>query len=96
MKTVNTATGTMTLLPPPRDACQVCARKHDPAEPHDAQSLYWATARAMEGLPAPTWKDALAHVAPDVRAAWVESLAGHGIVVDPPAEPRPKRRRRIP
>lgn len=71
-----------TLLPPAPDACQVCARRHDANEPHDAQSLYWATKRAMEGKPAPTWAEALEHVEPDVRAAWVTALGEHGVTVD--------------
>ena len=69
------------LLPPHPDACQVCATKHEPCEPHNAQSLYWHTARTMAGQPPPTWTDALAHVAPDMRALWVGELATYGIVV---------------
>lgn len=85
---------TMMLLPPHPDACQVCARKHQPDQPHDAQSLYWHTARRLQGLPPPTWADALEHVAPEVREAWVAGLAKHGVVVDPQAEDKPKPRKR--
>ncbi len=89
----NATTGRIMLLPPAKDACQVCARKHEPDQPHDAQSLYWHTARQMEGLPPPTWADALEHVTPALRAFWVAELAKHGVVVDPPAKRKPRRRR---
>lgn len=74
--------GSMMLLPPAPGFCQVCAVDHAPEEPHNPQSLYWATARHMKGLPPPTWKDALAHVTPELRARWVEELAAHGVTVD--------------
>jgi hypothetical protein len=73
--------GGWTLLPPAPDACQVCAVKHLPEEPHDPQSLYWATARSLKGEPPPTWEDALEHVEPELRARWIELLAEHGVKV---------------
>lgn len=72
----------MTLLPPAPDACQVCAVKHDPAEPHDAQSLYWAVSREIAGEPAPTWTDALEHVTGELRTTWIALLAEHGVEVE--------------
>lgn len=74
---------TMTLLPPHPDACQVCAVRHAPEEPHNPQSLYWATKCQMEGKPQPTWEEALAHCAPEVRERWVAALAEHGVTVQP-------------
>jgi hypothetical protein len=56
-----------TILPPPASACQVCAREHEPEQPHDA----------------PTWDDALAHVSDKLHGFWREELAKHGIVVAP-------------
>ena len=73
----------MTLLPPPPDCCQVCAVNHAPDEPHNPQSLYWATKREMEGQPPPNWEEALAHVSDPMREAWVEALAERGVVVGP-------------
>lgn len=73
----------MMLLPPAPTACQTCARHHDPTQPHDAQSLYWATARAMAGEPSPTWEDALAHVSDEVHEAWSAELAKRGVTVTP-------------
>jgi hypothetical protein len=75
--------GSMMLLPPAPGFCQVCAGDHAPEEPHNPQSLYWATANEMKGLPAPTWEDALAHVEPELRARWVAALAERGIQVGP-------------
>lgn len=74
----------MTLLPPAPSACQVCAREHAPEQPHDAQSLYWATARAMEGKPNPTWHEAMEHCMPDVRASWSEHLTLRGVDLHKP------------
>ena len=72
------------LLPPAPDCCQVCAHKHSPEEPHNAQSFYWATARSMERRPAPTWNEALEHCTPEMRAAWSEQLALRGVDLDKP------------
>jgi hypothetical protein len=64
----------MSLLPPAADACQECAVKHGPDEPHDPQSLFWQTKRNLEGLPPATWEDALAHCPPEVKEAWKRVL----------------------
>lgn len=75
-----------TLMPPAPHVCQVCAVDHEPAEPHDPESFYWRTKRHIAGEPAPTWADALAHVEPELRAAWVAALAERGVTVDPPQD----------
>lgn len=74
----------LTLLPPSPDACQVCGRTHPPELPHDAVSLYWATAREMEGKPPPTWRIAMEHCSPVVKAGWSEKLTEMGIDLDKP------------
>lgn len=79
MKTVTAKP--MMLLPPHPDACQVCARKHEPWNPHDAQSLYWAVARKMEGKPAPTWKLAMKHCLPAVKKIWKKELRLRGVKI---------------
>lgn len=71
----------MLLLPPRPDACQVCAAKHGPSEPHNPDSLYWQTSRQMEGGPRPTWTEALAHCPDDVFDAWQTALAERGVIV---------------
>ena len=79
-----TGQSAMTLLPPAADACQVCAREHPPEQPHDAQSLYWATARAMEGRSNATWHEAMEHCSAEVRAAWSERLVLKGVDLHKP------------
>lgn len=71
----------MTLLPPAPDACQVCAVKHLPAEPHNPDSLYWQVARQLKGESTPTWDEALAHCPDDVFEAWRIALALRGVHV---------------
>jgi hypothetical protein len=72
---------TMQLLPPAPGACQVCAVRHAPEQPHNPDSLYWQTARHMAGEELPTWEDALAHCPPEVREAWVAALREHGVEI---------------
>lgn len=66
------------LLPPAADACQVCATKHEPEQPHNAQSLYWQTKRHIEGQPPATWMEAMAHCAPEVQEHWKRKLTRLG------------------
>jgi len=70
----NTKTNTFQPLPPPPEACSTCAIEHEATSPHNPQSLYWQTKRRLEGLPAPTWEDALAHVTGAEREAWESQL----------------------
>lgn len=69
------------LVPPAPDACQICAARHAPEQPHNPESLYWATKRALAGEPRPTWRDALAHVDEPLRRSWIAALKGRGVVV---------------
>lgn len=50
----------MMLLPPPPGTCPICAVKHDPTWPHNAQSLYYQY--RFYGIRGrwPTWADAAA------------------------------------
>lgn len=80
-KITNHGMSAWTLMPPAEGACEVCAVKHDPREPHNPESFYWHVKRNKEGKPPPTWADALAHVDEDLREAWVALLAEHGVTV---------------
>lgn len=77
----------MTLLPPGPGVCPVCAVDHAHDAPHNQQSLYYRMAFAFTHGRAPTWSDAMAHCAPDVRAVWrrelVKSMRAHGLDVPP-------------
>jgi ribosomal protein L28 len=98
MTVVNLATGkethepmAWTMLPPAADKCQVCARKHEPGEPHDAQSLYYQTAfTGMMGR-LPTWADALAHCDDNTKRVWEAALREGGHWSEPPDGEAPVR-----
>jgi len=72
------------LIPPPPDVCSQCAVDHDPDIPHNQQSLYWQYAFRAEHDRWPTWKDAMAHCAPEVQAQWIDALREHGVEVEEP------------
>ena len=73
--------GTMMLLPPRADLCQICASKHEPIEPHNAQSLYYQTAFHMQhGRPA-NWLDAMEHCTEGMRKLWTDALVNAGVDV---------------
>lgn len=62
------------LLPPPPEACQICAVQHRPEDPHNQQSIYYRlTFHAQHGR-MPTWSDAMAHCAPAMRDLWRRHL----------------------
>lgn len=66
--------GGFKVLPPPPDACQVCATEHDPAQPHNKQSLYYQFIFNAENGRSATWKDAMDHCTDEVKAAWKKAL----------------------
>jgi hypothetical protein len=79
--------GGLYLLPGPPGTCAWCHVAHDPAQPHNQQSLsYQMKFHAIKGR-WPTWTDAMAHCAPEVKAAWrerlVETLRKHGMEIPP-------------
>lgn len=64
----------LTLLPPPPGHCELCAQAHAPEDSHNADSLYWAVKAKAQGLPSPTWSDAIAHCSPEIRQLWAEHV----------------------
>jgi hypothetical protein len=70
----------MTLLRPAPGLCDDCGRDHDPAQPHDALTLFWQTDRNMKGLDR-SWMAAMAHCTPEVQAHWVDTLTTAGVDV---------------
>lgn len=72
----------MTLAPPLSGTCPECAVNHDPALPHDAQSLYYQYKFRQKNGRWPTWSDAMAHCTNEVRARWTQALAKNGIIVE--------------
>ncbi|WCP71576.1 hypothetical protein [Sphingomonas hankookensis] len=82
MVTINSESGTMTLLPAAPGKCQECASTHDADQPHNAQSLFYQVRFQMLHGRTPDWRDALSHCTEDVRKIWTDALAGHGIDVE--------------
>jgi hypothetical protein len=83
------AAGSWNVMPPPADRCQICAAKHDPEQPHNAQSIYYqVTFNGMLGR-APTWADAIAHCSDDLRRKWEEALRARGAWSEPPQGEQP-------
>lgn len=79
----------MMLLPPSKGLCPICAFDHEPANPHNNQSLYYQY--RFYGIRGrwPTWADAVAHCAPDLRALWEEALREKGAWTEPAPEQGP-------
>ena len=65
-------------------ACPECAKEHDPAQPHDAQSWHYQYKFYSEHGRWPTWDDAMAHCAPDVKRNWAEKLIAYGVKMEKP------------
>ena len=70
----------------PDGACPLCAVKHDPAQPHNQQSLAYQYKFYDQNGRWPTWADAMAHCTKEVKAYWTEELKKHGVVVEDEAE----------
>jgi hypothetical protein len=85
MESKETKPGTMTLLRPPPDHCQMCATKHKPSEPHNAQSLYYGMRFKLEHGRDGTWADATAHCTEKLRQLWKTELTDMGRWTEPPA-----------
>ncbi len=74
--------GSWMLLKTPPGTCPECAVKHAPTEPHNQQSLAYQYDFFGKNGRWPTWKDAMAHCAPDVQQRWTEALATKGVKVE--------------
>lgn len=88
-KVIETKPANWNLLPPPADCCQICAKKHTLDMPHNAQSLYYATAFNARVGRSPTWADAMAHCTPEIQAAWRRHLTNINAWSAPPAGQAP-------
>ncbi len=74
----------MMLMPAKQGHCQVCAVKHPPEQPHNAQSLtYQVRFKALHGRDA-TWADALAHcLSAEIKSHWKRCLKEKGAWTQP-------------
>lgn len=75
---------TAIILPAPKGTCPLCARAHDPRDPHDATTLFYGFRfTAIHGRDA-TWADAIAHCTPGLARAWKQALIDGGHWSEPP------------
>ncbi len=77
------------VLPPTKDACQICAARHEADAPHNAQSIYYQMIFVNQIGRAVTWADAVAHCSEPVRTAWECELRRMGHWSEPPAGEKP-------
>lgn len=67
------------ITAPVPGTCPVCATKHDAADPHDRNSLYYQNRFHKRHKRLPTWKDAMSHCSAMTQAVWIERLKARGI-----------------
>lgn len=80
--------GGLRMLPGPPGTCEWCHTEHDPALPHNQQSLpYQMKFYTIHGR-WPTWTDAMSHCEPALREDWrrelIRTMREHGM--DVPAD----------
>lgn len=73
--------GCMMLEKTPEGTCPECAVAHDPAMPHNQQSLAYQYHFYDQHGRWPTWADAMAHCTEDVKEQWITALKERGIEV---------------
>lgn len=66
------------MMMPPPGTCPECAVKHDPRMPHNKQSLFYQYAFYARNGRWPTWEDAMAHCAEEVKEVWRQALKEAG------------------
>lgn len=67
------------IMPPMPGVCQECAVQHDPAMPHDKDSLYYQMRFYQKNKRWPTWADAMRHCNELIKAAWKTGLLEKGV-----------------
>ena len=67
------------LMPPRLGVCPVCAVKHDPAQPHNRDSLYYQYRFFAERKRWPTWTDAMSHCDDAIKQFWKKELRERGV-----------------
>lgn len=65
----------------PPGTCPMCAVAHDPAQPHNRDSLAYQYKFYDEHGRWPTWADAMAHCTSEIKAYWREALEQRGVNV---------------
>ena len=76
----------VSILPLLPGTCPVCATSHDPALPHNRDSLYYQMRFQQKFGRFPSWADAMSHCDQHVRAVCMGLLTEHDISPDGIAE----------
>lgn len=74
--------GAFALLKTKPGTCAECGIDHDPAFPHNQQSLAYQYDFYGKHGRWPTWKDAMAHCSDKMKKIWSEQLAEKGVDID--------------
>ena len=61
----------MVILPPGPGKCKICAGAHDPAQPHNKDSLYYRMKFRQRHGRYPNWTDAIEHCTALAKARFV-------------------------
>lgn len=70
------------ILPPKPGVCPVCAVNHNPALPHNKDSLYYQMRFRQENGRFPTWDDAMKHCTQEMKDWFIEEYRKRGIVIE--------------
>lgn len=65
----------------PDGTCAECAVVHEPAAPHNLQSMHYQMAFREKHGRWPSWHDAMRHCTPEMRRVWTEALRKHGVEI---------------
>lgn len=82
-------TGKLMLLPPPEGHCRICAVKHEPEMPHNAQSMFFQMRFKLRYGRDGTWADAIAHCSDAMKGHWMKHLTAANAWTQPPAGVEP-------
>lgn len=66
--------------PPKPGACPICATVHDPAMPHNRNSLYYQMQFRRKYGRYPTWEDAMWHCDEQTKRIWRAKLSMRGVM----------------
>ena len=62
----------------PEGTCPECAVRHDPAQPHNRDSLVYQYKFYDRHGRWPTWEDAMAHCTDEIKEYWKQALRERG------------------
>ena len=65
----------------PDGTCPLCAVNHDPAQPHNRDSLCYQYKFYDQNGRWPAWADAMAHCTPEIQAFWKRELSARGVEI---------------